>query len=855
MSQPLVLAQPLSICSPPAARWVEVLVDCPGSEGLYTYAVPREMQVQPGDVLSVPFGAQQLGAIALQLLTEPPPALEVGTLRAVIEVVARGFFPSHYWQLLTQVSRYYHTPLIQVIRTALPPGLLSRSQRRVRRVPGSPAVDQVDLGEISEAARGLLALLHQTKTGSYSWRYLQQKVRGASGGLQELLRRGWVESFLETPRQSQPQQRQYVTLLQEQDPNQTLTPRQQGVLQQLCQAGGDLGLSQLLQLTQASESVVKSLARKGFVNLHRREVLRSEASGPDLEPDQPKPLTADQSRVLAEILSTLDRFESLLLHGVTGSGKTEVYLQAIAPILARGKSALVLVPEIGLTPQLTDRFRQRFGDRVCVYHSGLSAGERYDTWRQMLLGHPQVVIGTRSAVFAPLPNLGLIVLDEEHDSSFKQEQPMPCYHARTVAQWRAALSHCPVLLGTATPAAETWLAAQSTPDDTTGNTPNNAPGAVFGPKSNPLTAPSRYLSLPQRVHARPHPPVEVVDLRDEFHQGNRTIFSRKLQAALADLQAKGEQALLFIHRRGHSTFVSCRDCGLVMGCPHCDVPLSFHHPHANAQPLLRCHYCNYVRGHPDRCPDCHSPHIKNFGSGTQRVTQALTQLFPQLRWLRFDSDTTRTKGSHRQLLGRFAAGEADVLVGTQMLTKGIDLPRVTLVGILAADGLLHLSDYRAGERACQTLLQVAGRAGRGDSPGRVILQTYAPEHPVIGAVQRNDYPGFLAEELKTRAALNYPPYGQLVLLRLSGRDEAQVEKTAQGLADFLQPPSPSNSAYDVLGPAPAPILRVADRFRWQILLKSGLEQGDLALPSLVQLQQHCPRGVSLLVDIDPLQGS
>ena len=817
--------------------WVEVLVDCPGNQGIYTYGIPEGMTVQAGDVLSVPFGAQQLGAIALRHLSQLPPEIETSKIRDVVDVVAQGFFPPHYWQLLEQVADYYHTPLIQVIRTALPPGLLGRSQRRIRLVGPlqDPAFELGDIeADVSAIAFKLIALLRKAKTGSYTWRYLQQKVRGANPGLRELLSRGWVESFLEAPSQNQPQRRQYVTLVKLSDPEQTTTPRQEEVLGQLKQAGGDLGLSQLLTLTKASDSVVKSLAKKGFLTLQMREVLRAEAGEADLVPDQPKPLTDDQARVLEEIWQ-LKAFRSVLLHGVTGSGKTEVYLQAIAPILAQGKSALVLVPEIGLTPQLTDRFRRRFGDRICVYHSGLSSGERYDTWRQMLLGQPQVVIGTRSAVFAPLPKLGLIVLDEEHDNSFKQEQPMPCYHARTVAQWRAELNDCPVIVGTATPAAETWVTAQNSKT-------------------------SKYLSLPQRINTRPHPPVEVVDLRDEFHQGNRSIFSRKLQRALNDTKAKGEQALLFIHRRGHSTFVSCRDCGTVMGCPNCDVSLSYHHTHANAQPLLRCHYCNYVRGNPERCPDCESPYIKNFGSGTQKVTQELSRLFPELRWLRFDSDTTRNKGAHRMLLSRFGAGEADVLVGTQMLTKGIDLPQVTLVGILAADGLLHLSDYRAGERACQTLLQVAGRAGRGESPGRVILQTYSPEHPVVGAVQSHSYEAFLETELKDRAEAAYPPYGRLALLRFSGRDEAQVERTAERMRAVLDTafeaqgnPLDDKGAptLELLGPAPAAIPRVAQRFRWQILMKSSKSQ--IALPSLEQLRQHCPQEVSLLIDIDPLR--
>ncbi len=506
-------------------------------------------------------------------------------------------------------------------------------------------------------------------------------------------------------------------------------------------------------------------------------------------------------------------------------------MQAIAPILAQGKSALVLVPEIGLTPQLTDRFHARFGKKVSVYHSALSDGERYDTWRQMLAGEPQVIIGTRSAIFAPLPNLGLIVLDEEHDSSFKQDSPIPTYHARTVAQWRAELENCPLVLGSATPSLESWVSVEE--------------GALSREQGASLS--SYYLSLPERVNSRPLPPVEVVDMRQELQEGNKSIFSRSLQDALQQMQQKHQQGILFIHRRGHSTFVSCRSCGYVIECPHCDVSLSYHHTEEGAPELLRCHYCNFGRSHPRNCPECGSPYLKFFGSGTQRVAQELAKQFPDLRFIRFDSDTTRTKGAHRTLLTQFANGEADLLIGTQMLTKGLDLPQVIVVGVVAADGLLHLSDYRSSERAFQTLTQVAGRAGRGEDPGRVIIQTYTPEHPVIEAVQNHDYQSFIQDELEQRQALNYPPYGRLILLRLSSVDPSQVQNVAQIIATTLS----NHNGLDILGPAPANILRVANRYRWQILLKFS-SQALPQLPDWEEVRALCPPSVSLTIDVDPL---
>ena len=820
---------PESEAEPPAiARWVEVLVDCPGAQGLFTYGVPDTLTVAAGDILSVPFGSQQVGAIALRELTALPDELQDQPLKQVEEVVSRGFFPPTYWALLQRVADYYCTPLMSVIRVALPPGLLGRSQRRLRLRPEAmPAEAEAFL---SGPAQDILARLRGQKQGNYSWQYLQQKVKGASRGLKDLLQRGWVESYLEPPTLSQPKRQQAVTLIADFEA-QELSPRQREVLEVLRRQGGDLWLTELLQLCQASSSVVKALAQKGLVVVQPREVLRSDR-GVEVEADQPKELTPAQAEALGAI-APLAGYAQVLLHGVTGSGKTEVYLQAIAPRLAQGQSVLVLVPEIGLTPQLTDRFRARFGGRVCVYHSALSDGERYDTWRQMLSGEPQVVIGTRSAVFAPLPHLGLIILDEEHDSSFKQDQPAPCYHARTVATWRAEGVDCPIILGSATPSLETWLQLRSPQDS----------------RSESAHEPPRYyLSLPERVQSRPLPPIRVIDMRQEFHERNRSIFSRSLQQALQQIQERQQQGILFIHRRGHSTFVSCRSCGHVIECPNCDVSLSYHHTHADATPLLRCHYCNYGCPHPTRCPECSSTYLKNFGSGTQRVVQELAQLFPELRVLRFDSDTTRTKGSHRALLSRFAAGDADLLVGTQMLAKGLDLPQVTLVGIVAADGLLNLADYRASERAFQVLTQVAGRSGRGEDPGRVILQTYTPDHPVITAVANHEFDSFINAELAEREALNYPPYGRLVLLRFSSLDPVAVQQAAEAIAEALDTP---DAPYDLLGPAPAPVLRVARRYRWHLLLKLGL-QDDVMLPDVTLLRSLCPRHVSVTVDVDPL---
>ena len=805
---------------------VEVLVDCPGIQALYTYNVPAHFSVSVGDILSVPLGGQVVGGIAIRFVDRASLNFPIERIKDIDDVVASGLFKSEYWQWLTQIAAYYYTPLIQVIKVALPPGLLTRSHRRIK------AVSKITNSDIflSEIARRILNLLQAQADGNYSWQYLQQQVPGARRGLRELLDRQLVESYLESGQTQQPKLQKAIILTSDVFAS-DLTDRQREVVGILRQQGGELWQKDLLELSKASSSILKKIAEKGYIAIVNKEKLRSDREFGIFQQEPAKKLTDDQATALATI-DRLSGFARVLLHGVTGSGKTEVYLQAIHQILAQGKSALVLVPEIGLTPQLTDRFRSRFGDKVAVYHSALSDGERYDTWRRMLGETSQIVIGTRSAIFAPLPNLGIIILDEEHDSSFKQDQPAPTYHARDIATWRAELESCPLILGSATPALETWVAIQ------------NSLSTV-----NCQLFPAHYLPLPTRVHSRPLPPVEIVDMRQELQQGNRSIFSRSLERALQQLQAHKQQGILFIHRRGHSTFVSCRSCGYVPECPHCDVSLAYHQPSTSDRALLRCHYCNHSQPQTPRCPECDSPYFKYFGSGTQKIVEELNRQLPQLRCLRFDSDTTSTKGAHRRILTEFVNGEADLLVGTQMLTKGLDLPQVTLVGVVAADGLLHLSDYRAAERAFQTLTQVAGRCGRGDEAGKVIIQTYNPEHPILHAVTRHDYQAFIAAELPERQMLDYPPYGKLILLRFSSLDAVVVEQTVADIAQILNDAAIAGR-YEVLGPAPATVLRVNNRYRWQIMLKY-LPNGSVCLPDWEFLRNKCSNVVKLTIDVDP----
>jgi primosomal protein N' (replication factor Y) (superfamily II helicase) len=840
LSAPSIVSEPITgyNVGAKASGLVEVLVDCPGTQALYTYNVPEKLSIQVGDILSVPLGGQVVGGIAIRFVDRLPDDLAIAKIKDIDDVVASGLFKANYWEWLAEIAHYYHTPLIQVIKVALPPGLLTRSHRRIRAVTSTDDVDVL----LNDISKKILKLLNSQPAKNYSWQHIQKQIPQARRGLRELLDRQLVESYLESGQTQQPKLLKAVILTSDAIGS-DLSDRQREIVGILKQHDGELWQSDLLKLGGTTAATLVKIAEKGYIAIVNKEKLRSDREMGIFQQEPAKHLTIDQAAALT-VINDVSGFARILLHGVTGSGKTEVYLQSIEKILAQSKSVLVLVPEIGLTPQLTDRFRSRFGDKVCVYHSALSDGERYDTWRQMFNETSQIIIGTRSAIFAPLPNLGLIILDEEHDSSFKQDQPAPTYQTRDIAHWRAKLELCPLILGSATPSLESWV---GTTHPITSNTET-----LSQPYSNHWSNAAEtnyYLSLPQRVQARPLPPVEIVDMRQELQQGNRSIFSRPLQQALRQMQAHKQQGILFIHRRGHSTFVSCRSCGYVCECPNCDVSLAYHQPGAAEHAQLRCHYCNYCQPQPQKCPECDSIYFKFFGSGTQKIVEELDRDFPQLRCLRFDSDTTRTKGAHRQILTAFVRGEADLLVGTQMLTKGLDLPQVTLVGVVAADGLLHLSDYRAAERTFQTLTQVAGRCGRGEEAGKVMIQTYNPDHPVLAAVTRHDYAAFIAAELPERRMLDYPPYGKLILLRFSSLDADAVERTVSEIGVMLNEAA-IVGCYEVLGPAPATVMRVNNRYRWQIMIKY-LPNGTATLPDWESLRTRCSNLVKMTIDVDP----
>ena len=605
-------------------------------------------------------------------------------------------------------------------------------------------------------------------------------------------------------------------------------PRQRQILEELERRGG--GAWQRDLLSQGFQSAtIQSLETKGLIQRQRRpqsELRRTGAAhecATVLEP--PRQLTAEQQAVIT-LFQSLPEGGGLLLWGITGSGKTEVYLQLAASELAGGRHVLLLTPEIGLIPQLVDRCRERFGARVLEYHSGCTARERVRAWRGCLESDdPVVVVGTRSAVFLPLRPLGLVVLDEEHDNSYKQDSPMPCYHARDMAAERVRLQGGRLLLGSATPSLESWSRLQP-------------------------QGPLALARLRSRISSQPLPPVRIIDMRHELAEGNKRLISRALMNRLAELPEKGEQAVVLVPRRGYSTFLSCRSCGEVVMCPHCDVPLTVHGSRGSQQ-WLRCHWCDHRAPITHSCLSCGSPAFKPFGAGTQRVLERLGEELSDLRLLRFDRDTTGGRDGHRRLLAQFADGEADVLVGTQMLAKGMDLPRVTLAAVLAADGLLHRPDLRAGEQCLQLLLQLAGRAGRAEKPGEVLVQTYSPDHPVIRHLVDGRYERFLEEESALRREAGLVPFARACLIRLSGQSASDTATAGTLLAERIRAGCTA-AGWQLLGPAPAPVARVAGRSRWQLLLH-GPRESEIPLPSGTGLWEGLPKNVSLAVDPDPLQ--
>jgi primosomal protein N' (replication factor Y) len=573
------------------------------------------------------------------------------------------------------------------------------------------------------------------------------------------------------------------------------SPNMAAILRILGQEGR-VPVNELLDMTGATSSSIHSLEKRGYIVLEEVETYRNPWAAQDNQTVAPE-LNNEQIYASGIIQQCIEAGKgTVLLRGVTGSGKTEVYMKAAEEVLQQGRQVIVLVPEISLTPQTVSRFKGRFGENVAILHSRLSPGERFDEWRRIRQNEISIVVGARSAVFAPLEDLGLIILDEAHEDSYKSDV-RPRYHAREVAVKRCQLSQAVLVLGSATPALEDYYKAK--------------------------LGEYRLVEIESRAEDQPLPPVEIVDMRRELEMGNRSMFSNDLYQALEATLRKGEQSILLINRRGYAQFVSCRSCGHVIKCTNCDVSLTYH---AKGQ-MLKCHYCGYQKGYPRVCPECGSKYIKNFGLGTQKVEEELRELFPSARLLRMDFDTTSRKGDHHRILDAFEKRKYDILLGTQMVAKGLDFPNVTLVGVLAADASLNIPDYRSSEKTFQLITQVAGRAGRGIKPGRVVVQSYQPEHYSIQHASRHDYTGFFDKELDIRRQFAYPPFTHIIRVLITGEEEKTVVQYAKNMLKWIKENVERDnilkSGLVDLGVFEAPILRINNKFRWQVLIR--IKQG------------------------------
>ncbi|MFX3674157.1 MAG: primosomal protein N' [Paenisporosarcina sp.] len=799
--------------------FAEVIVDVSAYpiDRPFDYSVPLDIQplIESGSRVKVPFGNRSVLGFVTQIKydTEVP----VEKQKAIHELLdIEPVFSEEMIKLSKWMKRETMCYEIDALQVMLPAGLRAKYEKIIRHVNSDiPLPDDLmaifngnETAEVTgNTSKEMLALIKKSiKNGALvletavKQNTTIKKVRMVHITENEVYMKSVLE---EIPIQAKKQKQliEWMTL----------------------HSGESFQASELLKAAKTSNAVLQGVIERGVAIVKMDEIYRDPFAAREIEKSTNLLLTEEQRRALEQVVDAYERniAHTFLLHGITGSGKTEVYLQAIERALNDDKEAIVLVPEISLTPQMTNRFKARFGSLVAVLHSGLSAGEKYDEWRKIKRGEVKVVIGARSAVFAPFTKLGLIILDEEHEGTYKQDDS-PRYHARDVAIWRSEYHHCPVILGSATPSLESFARAK---------------------KGN-----YTLLTLKNRPKEQPLPEVTIVDMREQLKNGNRSMFSIELAEAIRIRLVKQEQMVLFLNRRGHSSFVLCRDCGTVIECQNCDISMTYH----RHQELIKCHYCGEEERVPTTCPQCQSEHIRFFGTGTQKVEEEIGKLFPEARVLRMDVDTTRKKGSHENILRQFGEGKADILLGTQMIAKGLDFPNITLVGVLSADTTLHLADFRAAEKTFQLLTQVSGRAGRHDKKGEVIVQTYTPDHYAIQFAQNHDYNAFYHQEMMLRKQYAYPPFTYVALIQVTHEDVLMTAEYAHKAASWLK--SNLSNQSDIIGPTASSISRVQNRYRYQCLIKYKKEP---MLPEIMQQliriyrTEWMKKGIILQVDINP----
>ncbi|SFB95966.1 replication restart DNA helicase PriA [Bacillus sp. 491mf] len=796
-------------------KFASVIVDVPArqTDRPFDYIIPKRWEdfVQTGMRVVVPFGPRKLQGFVIGIKdTVDVDVNKLKTLHELLDVTP--VLNEELLQLGNWLTEETLCFTISAFQVMLPTAIKATYKKQLR------------LHRPEDVATNVKQLFQGKE--SIDWNVLDEWPQ-LYRAVQTEIAKGTVEVVYEVKDKAQKKKQKMIQpVLPFEELEETAfhlkSKKQQDVLYYFMEHYQPVPLKIVMEELQMTDAPIKSLVKKGLLAEKYVEVYRNPYDDDAFERTKPFPLTEEQRQVIAPILTTIteEQHETFLLYGVTGSGKTEVYLQSIEEVLSKGKEAIVLVPEISLTPQMVDRFKGRFGSQVAVLHSALSVGEKYDEWRKILRKEVKVVVGARSAIFAPFENLGIIIIDEEHESSYKQEDN-PRYHARSVAIRRGEYHNCPVVLGSATPTLESFARAQK---------------GVY-----------KLLTMAKRMNEKDLPAVEIIDMREELRDGNRSMFSQLLHEKIADRLEKKEQMVLFLNRRGHSTFVMCRDCGYVVQCPHCDISLTYHRMNNR----LKCHYCSYEEHLPNACPACNSSHIRFFGTGTQKVEEEITKLFPEARVIRMDVDTTSRKGMHEKLLKSFGAGEADILLGTQMIAKGLDFPNVTLVGVLTADTMLHLPDFRASEKTYQLLTQVSGRAGRHELPGEVVIQTYTPEHYSIELAKKQKYDLFFEREMYMRKMRQYPPYYYVTLVTVSHPELLKAVQVTEKIVGFLRQHCSQQTM--ILGPVASAIPRIKDRYRYQCMIKYKREPNLKYVLKMVNehYQAEMQKDLQISIDFNP----
>ena len=821
----------------------------------FTYRLPGDMasRAQPGCRVLVPFGQKFLTAFIVDVSDTPQSELDESEIKDVEELLDESpIITREILELTRWVSDYYFAPWGECLRAALPAGATSISEQVLSLTDAGRAA----LAEYRLAASKLEALQALAGAAFVEARQLERHISRPRAGalIRQLARDGLItvsQRIGETQMKAKLQN--VVRLTKEwsviggrwpdggRQPMDSQAPKKKGrgakqdeprlnekqlrVIERLASTSEGMPFSDLVEAADVAASVIRTLEKRGVVEVFAREIRRDPLAHIAADDVEPVTLTAEQQLALDQIVTKLAgrQYATFLLHGITGSGKTEIYIRAMREAVKQGLTALMLVPEISLTPIFSRRLRAQFGESVAILHSSLSEGERTDEWRRIKNGDARVVIGTRSAVFAPLDNLGIVIVDEEHDGSYKQDET-PRYHGRDTAIVRALRAGAVVVLGSATPSLESF---------------HNAHAGKYA-----------YLRLQTRFGDRALAEVQTVDMREVFKRhGKAQTLSDELKSAIAETFARREQSMILLNRRGFSSFLLCRSCGLAIHCPNCDVTLTYHRYNSS----LQCHYCNYIRPVPRVCDACEGEYIHYVGLGTEQLEANLKELFPEMNIARLDRDTTRRRGSLEQVLMEFAGGGIDLLVGTQMIAKGHDFHNVTLVGVVSVDVGLALPDFRAAERTFQLLTQVAGRAGRGDRPGRVVIQTYHPEHYSLLCAKEQNYEEFYRREIVFRRTMHYPPFAALINVLIHDKDYDRANSAAAEFARELRVAA-RDSGIRVLGPAPAPISRIRSEYRFQVLIKAqsrarAREALDVAMDRVTSAG-HNPRSIS--VEVDPM---